>query len=597
MGDRGLLILKRRDLMNPYIYLKISCQQDGARVFSVVPSNTMRSNGHELEYEMFHLHEDELLYIEGPVILGLSLAISRDMRTLPSPCGDSSGASWTSQSRSRRATPRPALPRGSPAPSRPPLRSPGFPGAAPAPRFRAPRFRCGPRRPRPAAPVSGAATGTPKMETQGLPAAEAARARPAAQHGGPAAPPPPGWDLPPAAAASSAGSTPAPGLYVSFPVLLLEEKPEPGATPAPSAPPAGPAPDSDGLLLVFNVVRGAAEPGAGGGEAGRAQPGPPPAEPPEEAPDSAPPPQPPPPPPPPPAPLPPAGGDGGGAEDGAFSGTITINNQSLLVRIENGVLTLGPGAEQPAGAAPPAAASPAEPPGGPRPRSPPAFACPEPRCGEAFPRKQQLRLHRLSAHGGGEDGRGGAARPFSCPVPGCAWSFATAYKLRRHLHSHDKLRPFACAAPGCTKRFTTVYNLRAHSRAHEQEAAHKCEACGQRFPSAARLAAHRRRSHLEPERPFRCDFPGKPPPGPGSLLSPSTNWDHPCPAAFGSLLLLPLRGTPECQGRFSSKPPQLPKEKFGSWRVLCHSSCDCAGAVKHRRTRRQRSVRLNPGYI
>uniref|UniRef100_A0A8C3DF12 ZXD family zinc finger C n=1 Tax=Corvus moneduloides TaxID=1196302 RepID=A0A8C3DF12_CORMO len=344
------------------------------------------------------------------------------------------------------------------------------------------------------------------METQGLPAAEAARARPAAQHGGPAARPPPAWDPPPAAATPSpAGSTIAPGLYVSFPVLLVEEKPEPGASPAPSAPPAGPAPDSDGLFLVFNVVRGAAEPGAGGGEAGRAQPGPPPAEPPEEAPGSAP----PPPPPPPPAPLPPAGGDGGGAEDGAFSGTITINNQSLLVRIENGFLTLGPGAEQPAGTAAPAAgASPAEPPGGPRPRSPPAFRCPEPRCGEAFPRKQQLRLHRLSAHDGGEDGRGAAARPFGCPVPGCAWSFATAYKLRRHLHSHDKLRPFACAAPGCAKRFTTVYNLRAHSRAHEQEAAHKCEACGQRFPSAARLAAHRRRSHLEPERPYRCDFPG-----------------------------------------------------------------------------------------
>ncbi|NXX93321.1 ZXDC protein, partial [Centropus bengalensis] len=219
-----------------------------------------------------------------------------------------------------------------------------------------------------------------------------------------------------------------------------------------------------------------------------------------------------------------------GADDGSFSGTITINNQSLVVRIENGVLTLGPGSEQPGGAeqtggseqpgaaeqpggSAPRAPPPAPPPPAPaepRPRSPPAFPCPEPRCGEAFPRKQQLRLHRLSAHSG-EDGRGpaaGAARPFSCPVPGCAWSFATAYKLRRHLHSHDKLRPFACAAPGCAKRFTTVYNLRAHSRAHEQEAAHKCEACGQRFPSAARLAAHRRRSHLEPERPYRCDFPG-----------------------------------------------------------------------------------------
>ncbi|XP_065543889.1 zinc finger protein ZXDC [Lathamus discolor] len=351
------------------------------------------------------------------------------------------------------------------------------------------------------------------METQGLPAAEAARARPGAQHGGPAAPPaaprrpPPHRDPSPAASSSAAS-----GLYVSFPVLLVEEKPEASPAPSPCAPPAGPAPDNDGLLLVLNVVRGAAEAGPASGGAGRAQPGPPPAQPPpppeeeEEASGAV----------PPPPPPPPLLRDGGGAEDGSFSGTITINNQSLVVRIENGVLTLGPGAEQAAGTAPPpppppppsAAASPAEPPGGPRPRSPPAFPCPEPRCGEAFPRKQQLRLHRLSAHGGGEEDRGAAARPFCCPVPGCAWSFATAYKLRRHLHSHDKLRPFACAAPGCSKRFTTVYNLRAHSRAHEQEAAHKCELCGQRFPSAARLAAHRRRSHLEPERPYRCDFPG-----------------------------------------------------------------------------------------
>ncbi|KAM8995169.1 zinc finger protein ZXDC isoform 3-T3 [Ara ararauna] len=339
------------------------------------------------------------------------------------------------------------------------------------------------------------------METQGLPAA---------QHGGPAAPPaaprpPPAWDPAPAAASSSSSSAAAPGVYVSFPVLLVEEKPEASPAPSPCAPPPGPAPDNDGLLLVLNVVRGAAEAASGSGGAGPAQPGPPPAEPPppeeEEGTGAV-------PPPPPPPPLPPAGG---GAEDGSFSGTITINNQSLVVRIENGVLTLGPGAEQAAGTAPPPP-PPSEPPGGPRPRSPPAFPCPEPRCGEAFPRKQQLRLHRLSAHGGGggggEEDRGAAARPFCCPVPGCAWSFATAYKLRRHLHSHDKLRPFACAAPGCSKRFTTVYNLRAHSRAHEQEAAHKCELCGQRFPSAARLAAHRRRSHLEPERPYRCDFPG-----------------------------------------------------------------------------------------
>ncbi|XP_065406980.1 zinc finger protein ZXDC isoform X3 [Chrysemys picta bellii] len=383
------------------------------------------------------------------------------------------------------------------------------------------------------------------METQGLPAVEAAQARPDTQHGGGAAAPsaapagrlpqrepepPPEWD--PAAAAS--------GLYMSFPVMLLEEKQEPGPSAAPGPPPA-PGPDSDGLLLVFNLVRGAAEPGAG--ESGRPEPS---RGEQEEAPGPA--------PPPPPPLLPPPPGPGAsaapprrgaeaaegagqtGSGPGAFSGTITINNQSLLVRIENGVLTLGPGAAEPgppapAGAAPepaaPQAASPlpsrAEPPGsegeaagGEVPglasggsRALLVYHCPEPRCTETFSRKQQVRLHRQAAHGGpGPGGGGRAARPFGCPVPGCAWSFATAYKLRRHLHSHDKLRPFACAAPGCTKRFTTVYNLRAHGRAHEQEAAHKCEACGQRFPSAARLGAHQRRSHLEPDRPYRCEFPG-----------------------------------------------------------------------------------------
>uniref|UniRef100_A0A8C6J868 Uncharacterized protein n=1 Tax=Melopsittacus undulatus TaxID=13146 RepID=A0A8C6J868_MELUD len=229
------------------------------------------------------------------------------------------------------------------------------------------------------------------------------------------------------------------------------------------------------------------------------------------------------PPPPPPPPLPSAGGDGSGAEDGSFSGTITINNQSLVVRIENGVLTLGPGAEQAAGTAPPpppaanaaaAAASPAEPPGGPRPRSPPAFPCPEPRCGEAFPRKQQLRLHRLSAHGGGgEEERGAAARPFCCPVPGCSWSFATAYKLRRHLFLIQFcIKPMHCfpsLSPGCERTFITVSALFSHNRAHFREQEQfSCSfpGCNKQYDKACRLKIHMR-SHTG-ERPFICDFEG-----------------------------------------------------------------------------------------
>uniref|UniRef100_G1KP90 C2H2-type domain-containing protein n=1 Tax=Anolis carolinensis TaxID=28377 RepID=G1KP90_ANOCA len=326
------------------------------------------------------------------------------------------------------------------------------------------------------------------METQGLPAALEPGA---GQNGGEGGLAGDGAQSP----SSSSGPPPrqaAPGswgLDVAFPVLLLLEGkkvPEPPPQPplplpALPQPPAeageeglGPPPDNDGLLLVVNLVRDAASRDA-------------------------------------PRPEPPAEEDKGEEEEGekekepSFSGTLTINNQSLLVRFENGLLSLGgPAAHAQASPAPSRAAASS------------SYPCPEPRCDEAFSRKQLLRLHRLSAHGGGggeEEAASSAPapppRPFSCPVPGCAWAFATAYKLRRHLHSHDKLRPFACPAPGCTKRFTTVYNLRAHGRAHEAEAAaHKCEACGQRFPTGARLAAHRRRSHLQPPRPYRCEFPG-----------------------------------------------------------------------------------------
>jgi hypothetical protein len=60
---------------------------------------------------------------------------------------------------------------------------------------------------------------------------------------------------------------------------------------------------------------------------------------------------------------------------------------------------------------------------------------------------------------------------------------------------------------GCGKKFTTVYNLKAHMKGHEQESLFKCEVCAERFPTHAKLSSHQR-SHFEPERPYKCDFPG-----------------------------------------------------------------------------------------
>lgn len=104
-------------------------------------------------------------------------------------------------------------------------------------------------------------------------------------------------------------------------------------------------------------------------------------------------------------------------------------------------------------------------------------------CDNAYSRKDNLRMHELSAHARDQ-------WEHACDVSGCDRKFPTASKLKRHRNLHDRPTPYQC--DDCGKSFRKKRQLAMHRTEHTGRLPYPCseEGCENEFPTPSALRKH-----------------------------------------------------------------------------------------------------------
>lgn len=96
---------------------------------------------------------------------------------------------------------------------------------------------------------------------------------------------------------------------------------------------------------------------------------------------------------------------------------------------------------------------------------------------------------------------------YDCPEPGCSNTFVTRQKLKVHLLNHaEDPRPFQCTVEGCGWAFATSYKLKRHLQSHDKQRPFECtvEGCDRRFTTVYNLKAHIK-NHKQ-DNAFACEI-------------------------------------------------------------------------------------------